>query len=130
MYSLRLLLLSYSYTHIIIDVLTVMTAYYGVSCSNDTQLLGQYLSIYSICKKPMYTCDGKKSCSGYVNINIIKTSGSTGWYPRCLKDFFVVAKCSSGQLVGDRVEGEAQGKTFSLACKINENCETTNNHIL
>ena len=89
--------------------MTVLYAYYGLSCANgDVQKSNQDRTT-SYAK---HLCDRKNSCSGYVHTSII-----TDPYYGCEKDFLVVAQCPGGEIISSHLTPEAQGKTFRLTCQ-------------
>ena len=88
--------------------MTVLYAYYGISCTS--QIEQDVLDTSTNWAKGI--CDGKDSCTGMVHTSVL-----TDPYPGCGKDFLVVAQCADGKIISNLVTPEAQGKQFSLQCQ-------------
>lgn len=86
----------------------VVFAYYGLSCAGGAiSLHVQYVTTAWAAG----LCDGNSACRGNVHTSVLGDP-----YYGCGKDFIVVAKCDSGQVIADSLAAEAQGQTFHLAC--------------
>jgi hypothetical protein len=86
----------------------VVFAYYGVSCADHKLTIN---NLYESTEFAATECDKKAVCSGIVNMDVLGDP-----YPKCNKDFIVVAVCTNGNVVSERVSPPADNEEFHLTC--------------
>ena len=85
--------------------MVVIFAYYGVRCRDDDLRADVQVSSTAYAAG---RCDGRSYCNGFVHNAVLSDP-----YPGCLKDFIVVARCSTGAVIADMAN---ERKFFELSC--------------